>query len=135
MSANHLVSWNVAVVALVLIALLVASRSVLTAQLSASQGIVYGDEVANVVIRPVQTLNKDEKAAIVASLLEMKLMPSAYDSSINAYDYFVRLHLAAVLPSTHIHSGEHSDRCHSNRGCRLRLKIYFVIFSKLPTMF
>lgn len=43
----------------------------------------------------VSDMTSEQKAAFVAAVKAMKTVPSAYESDINAYDYFVRLHTAA----------------------------------------
>jgi hypothetical protein len=58
-----------------------------------------------VVIQNVKSISSIAKAKIVKTIKKMKTTPSAYDSSMNAYDYFVKLHLEATLPSTQVHAG------------------------------
>lgn len=56
------------------------------------------------VIRNVKHLTTEEKKKIVAGLLKMKTVPSAYNPDYTAYDYLVWVHRAATVPATQVHS-------------------------------
>jgi hypothetical protein len=57
------------------------------------------------IVRDVQTLTVAERDAIVAAIHKMKTVPSKYDQTLSAYDYFVTTHAAATLPNTEVHAG------------------------------
>ena len=63
----------------------------------------HGDD-ALLVRRNVTDLNAQERLAFTQTLHAMKAMPSSYRDGVNAYDYFVAIHVEAF--SNH-HSNAH----------------------------
>jgi len=60
--------------------------------------------------KEVRQLSKAEVDTFVAAVKKMKTVPSAYDPSMNAYDYFVKLHLMAFSDDAMafgVHGGLH----------------------------
>jgi len=57
------------------------------------------------IVRDVQTLTVAERDAIVAAVHKMKTVPSKYDQTLSAYDYFVTTHATATAPNTEVHAG------------------------------
>jgi len=76
-----------------------------------------------VIIRDVKTLDGMEKQKLVAAMHQMKSVPSAYDPSTNAWDYFAKAHRAAVVPATEIHEGWRFFPWHREIVNRFRLEL------------
>ena len=57
------------------------------------------------VVKDVKNLTLREKRAIVDGVHKMKTVPSKYDSTLSAWDYFVLTHKKATRPDSEVHAG------------------------------
>jgi tyrosinase len=58
----------------------------------------FGSQSQQLIRRNVKTYTQAQKDSLVNALLLMKTRPSLFDNSINAYDYFAKIHWEALNP-------------------------------------
>ena len=97
-----------AALGLIVIAAVVSAVLIFTVgdKSSSSSAVITPTGCENLnIIRDIKNVDSATKQKIVAGIKKMKTVTSAYDPSMNAWDYFVKAHLIATLPSSHVHAG------------------------------